>query len=84
MSVIPSFGFLRQANKYISNLKIIIKPLNDEEQGREVVIQKINIICRDPGLLIKLPPLKLVVLSIYPRPIKMFVKCYKTATTTPH
>lgn len=48
MSVIPSFGFCA---KYISNLKIIIKPLNDEEQGREVVIQNINIICRRSGFI---------------------------------
>jgi len=45
MSVIPSFGFFAESNhKYIPNLKIIIKPLNDEEQGRKVVIQKIKIL----------------------------------------
>jgi len=41
-----SFGFcVSKANKYIPNLKIIIKPLNDEEQGRKVVIQEMIIIC---------------------------------------
>jgi len=56
------FWFFAESNhKYIPNLKIIIKPLNDEEQGRKVVIQKINIIIcsRSLGLLIKWPPLKM-------------------------
>jgi len=45
------FASSKKSLIYISNLKIIIKPLNDEEQGRKVVIQKIIIICNGYGFI---------------------------------
>jgi len=43
--------FTESNHKYIPNLKIIIKPLNDEEQGRKVVIQEMIIICSSSGFI---------------------------------